>query len=329
MKIISRIHGGLVVLALLTGCAAPSGNTALRPNAPDVATIVEAVQYAVDQAAKANPWHTTELEVEHWSKACDEVTARAAVACGPMQDAADELCTASCAAKGCTPIQLKRCDGLFSGQSYEGACKPNVKKDHGKWCTAAELCRPASKVAAALCKQSATLGVPLLKHAVLNLGVEQNDKAGVGISLFIVSLGSSKSATTASSIELTMLPRARSDAYKLTPPLSPDNLPAKRTVSKDAEALATNLTAMIVEAVEATVKEYVVEVKADKTKETKSVTPPMALSGLELNFAITLDESGKLGLKKEWLTPASLELGAEKGVKRTNTLKIVYARPAD
>src|SRR5882672_3626370 len=64
---------------LLAGCCNFGGNTTTTQKA--LADVVDAVQFAIDEAANDTAWSATEAELKHWSAACEDVRTKAASSC--------------------------------------------------------------------------------------------------------------------------------------------------------------------------------------------------------------------------------------------------------
>jgi hypothetical protein len=316
-----RIALAVPLFVLLSACGhfgRSSGTTTIKADLQDV---VDAVQFAVDAAAKENAWKATEQEQEHWGTACKAAKAEAAKSCTAMVDDADALCKARCPSGTCNPVQQQICTGLATGKNTSALCPKDAATS--PWCRNAMACNEKTQTAAQVCKSADTLTMPELKHAVLNVAVERSSGGTAAVNLLVVSFGGSHTQTAANSVELTLKPRVRDRAYGSA--ILPDDIlkklpavPGERVTSAKAVNLAGDLKQTIVDAVNSTVREYT----SGKTEK-----PPMSLANLEIEFSLTVDDSGKLGLKQAWAGPLSLELGGGAGIKRINTLKIVYARP--
>jgi hypothetical protein len=316
-----------VTILALGACANGNNNLAAPTDKPSLDTVVDAVQYAVDTAAKelegSKVWAATEAEIEHWTKACNAQKTIVERQCEAVLTSAEYLCAASCPSGQCSAAKAERCRRYVASEDRDVTCflengteNTTLNADKQAWCKATMECKAAKKTASGPCNALGAIAVPELKKATLNAAVEwTSDKSGK-IELFFISLGGERKTTTANNVEIELLPRVRDEVYGLsggTPP------PAKREVSPASIELAGDLSTIIVDAVKSTVREY----KPD------GITParaPMAIGTLEVGFSLTIDKSGKLGLEKE-LGPVSLELGGGAGQKRSNSLTIVYARP--
>ena len=162
----------------------------------------------------------------------------------------------------------------------------------------------------------------MLKQAVLTLALEQTVTEGGSVSLLIVSFGAERQLMASNTVELTMRPRVREANYSKGVKglrISGSPPPAKQ-ISEKARSMGSNLGHTILGAIQASVREY-------DTDPGKPKRPPMAMAALEVTFSLVLDQKGNLGLKKEWASPISLELGGGKATMRANTLVVSYARP--
>jgi hypothetical protein len=303
----------LLVAVAVSGCCllSPRDDTTVQKSLVDV---VDAIQLAVDIAAKDDVWKATDEEQKHWGAACSKSKEVAAVSCGGMLVRADALCQGLCQRGGCGYAFEQRCKALADGQGSESLCAAGSGGD-GQWCKFATPCARDRAEVTRTCDAAASIAVPSLKQAVLSVAVERSKEASAGVDILVVSFGASQSRAATNTIEMTLKPRVRDSKYGVAVlPM----MPKVRDVSPAAKALAEDLTKLIVNSVQAAVKEYDEQGKA---------RAPTAMAELTIEFSLVIDQSGKLGLKKTWeAASVGIDLGAKSGLKSTNTLKIQYAR---
>lgn len=278
--------------------------------------VVDAIQLAVDAAAKDDVWNATQAERLHLSSACKLAKDDALSSCTGMLARADSMCQALCKQGGCGVAFEQRCKALSEGDGADLLCTANGGGD-AIWCRHAPACLTQRATAANICGAAASIAVPSLKQATLTVAVERSRDASLGVDVIVVSFGASRSQVATNTVQMVMKPRVRDPKYQSDglPPM-----PKVRDVSPMAKELASNLTQLIVNAVKATVKEY-------DEKDKSLARPPTALSDLTIDFSLVIDEGGKLGIKKTWeAADAGIELGGKAGVKATNKLTIQYAR---
>lgn len=303
------------VFALITAC----DPTRVKPTQAtfELATIVEAVQYAIDQAADDTAWNATKAERDHWAASCKSNSDDSAKACGDMRNASRVLCDAACDSGVCSPIEKFYCEVLANGKAHPELCgSTNNGEAIQTWCTKADECLEKRKEAKRVCDAAKAISFPELQKADLSLKVEETKKQGTDISIFIVEFGSSRTSSSASTVSLEMKPRVRSEEYPGVDPLTQED----RKISEQAKELGSNLAELIKSAVRAGTLEI-----ADDSGNV--VRPPLALSGFKIELALSITDDGKLSVGKEWdSVPASISIGGEGKSSLANTLTITYAR---
>ena len=90
--------------------------------------------------------------------------------------------------------------------------------------------------------------------------------------------------------------------------------------------MAGNLAQLIADAVRAATSDYAPDPVNPAASGAIGARPPLALSQLKIEFELTYDKNGKLGLKKEWTGPLGVTAEASAETKRTNKLEIVYSK---
>jgi hypothetical protein len=313
---------GLLMLAFvfLAGCT-NRGELRTAHEEKALADVVDAVQFAVDIAAKDKVWNATSKEADHWAQACEVASKTSADSCHGMIEKAQPMCQGDCPNGQCNLVAQRRCESYVSGAAFGVMCsqakKTGVAVD--TWCNAAEACISARTSAAGICASSELVRLPQLVEATLTLAVERTTSRDAGLNILIVSFNTGRSESSANSISMVLKPRTRSIDYGTVD--LPMDFPPERTVSKEAQALATQLSTLITDAVKASVKEY--DMLPNGT--TTVARAPMLMAELEVSFSLTVDSNGSLGIKKAW-GGIGAELGGEYGTKRVNTLSIRYAR---
>lgn len=286
-----------------------------------LAEVVDAIQYAIEQAAKSKAWGATEVEAKHWGESCKAASEAASVACVRMVDKAVPLCKLACPNGQCDPASQLQCQKYVMAEDFAGLCKDAPTGAKGDWCTSALICTNASKSRAQICANAETIVMPELLKADLSLTVEQTKNVSAGINILIVSFGGGRSEVASNVVSMTLKPRARDVKYASDVlPLVPE----PKVVSEDAKALAAQLSDLITDAVAASVKEYGPGPGGVGAVPARA---PVLLSDLQVTFSLVVEKNGKLGIKKAWEAPAGIEFGAESGFKRANSLTITYARP--
>lgn len=284
-----------------------------------LADVVDAVQYAVDQAAADKAWLATKKELDHWTAACRAAKEGTSGACVVMQDEAAGLCRAACPSGRCDPGAEHRCQQYIKGEDVPGLCLANLPANdvRGRWCPAARTCAAKTQEQMRICSNIATLQLPALSKAELTLAVERKVEKSVELNVLLVSFGGGRSQASSNSVSMTLKPRVRDGDYGV---VAMDPIPSK-TVSAEAQKLASQLGELIREALAASVKEY------EPGKPGIAARPPMLMSDLSITFTLVVDSNGSLGIKKAWDTPAGIEIGAGTSTKRSNSLTISYSRP--
>lgn len=304
----------LVCINLLAGCChlETRGHVEIQKSLEEV---VDAVQYAIDIAAKEKVWEATAKEIEHWEAACKKAREVAQAGCRDLLVYADAICQSWCKAGNCGYVHEQRCKALLEAKQDNFACL-DAKGQQAAWCKAAAACAPARGSAAEACRNAGSIAVPQLKEAVLSLAIQRTGEASAGLDVLVVSFGGSISQIATNTIGMTLRPRVRSKDY------GSDDLPAMpapRIVPESTMSVANDLATLIISAVKASVKEY--------DKQNAAARPPTALANLEIEFSLVVDKSGNLGIKKTWdALSVGIDLSGKTGLNTTNTLKITYAR---
>lgn len=316
---VSALVGSFFILSL-SGCTLTVGLFEDEERTSKaLGEVVDAIQYAVDEAATDDVWLATKVEREHWDNACKAARSGEAKACSAMLDSAIEICSVKCPGGQCNFAVEERCRRFANGQDRAVIC-PSGDKLQSAWCTNAGACTRAREQSAERCGAAASIRLPRLKQAYLSLAVEEGSKANASVNFMLVSFGGGRTRTTTNTVEMTLLPRVRSVDYgsDILP-----KLPDARDLPEDTKKLAAQLKSMVVEAVRSTVREQVSDQQGNKV----AARPPMAIGQLQINFSLIIDENGGLGLKKEFDIPAGFDLSGGGSIKQTNVLKIIYAQP--
>jgi hypothetical protein len=297
----------------VAGCGAltPAGDAGEEKQLADV---VDAIQYAIDQAASEKVWLATEKEVAHWQAACTAARDSSSRACTVMSDRAIDLCKAICTSGNCDPASEMRCHKYARGEDVSGLCADGSR---AAWCSAARECSAQNTRRTQVCANLATVQLPQIDTAQLSVAVERSRNAAAGISVLVVSFGGGRTDVSSNVVNMTLKPRVRDADYGVVP-MAP--IPAKQ-VSPEARLLAAQMAGLIREAVTAAAKEY------EPSNPQVAARPPMLMSDLQVTFSLVVDRNGSLGIKKAWEAPAGIELSAGLGTKRTNSLTITYTRP--
>jgi hypothetical protein len=323
----ARPHRGvftalLFAIAVSSCCAIAPGEKITA----DLKTVHDAVQYAIDEAQKTGIWDKTSLEQAHWQAACKNLKATAEVACATSSRAAEDMCNESCRTGTCGPYMHKVCEGAINGNGPDALCvgASGLSGKRAAWCKAVASCGSSQESAAKACAALKSVLLPRPKSATLTLAVEESHGADGSITLIVVSFGGGKSTTTKHTITSTLLPRPREKDYGVQdlPPL-----PQATDVSAEAKAMAGDLANLIATAVRAANSSYAPPAASATAI---GARPPLALNELKVEFELTLDKNGKLGLKKDWTSgPFGINADVTNEVKRTNKLEIVYSKADD
>ncbi|MEM7432647.1 MAG: trypco2 family protein [Pseudomonadota bacterium] len=282
----------------------------------DLETVVEAVQYAIDESEAHSAWSATQKEKAHWDEVCKLASANEAKFCGGMRASAEEICEEKCDGT-CSPVDVLFCEGLASGSLYAEQCASPSSDLVTGWCQDATQCLAVRKDKKRFCdaRQAATL--PKLKTAELTLKIEESQKGSGGVSLFVVEFGGSRARSSASTVTLELKPRVREQEYGGVE--APSDL-KDREASEQVKALSGNLSELITSAVKAGTLEVV-------DNQGNAFKPPLALSGFKVVLALSVTKDGKLSIGKEWdSVPAKISLGSEDKESLTNTLTLTYSR---
>jgi hypothetical protein len=311
------LAGSFVIAVLLAGCGHLERGSDARQE-KDLDEVVEALQYAIETAAASNVWKATEQEGKHWTEACTDAKAKAANACFAMFTKAIPLCQQVCVGSNCSPTGQRQCEQLIKGESVDQLCAGTIRAAQSDWCTAARGCNSANKVAAPMCENAASIVMPELVKADVALSVERKRDISGSVNLMVVTFGGARSEVATNELAMTLKPRVRDTAYGSTAITA---MPGVKAPSERAKSLAADLAKVITDAVAASVKEYEPGTPAVAKR------GPVLVSDLEVTFSLTVDSDGKLGIKKAWETPAGIELGVGRSIKRVNSMTVTYARP--
>jgi hypothetical protein len=324
-----RWIGALVLVttaSLFAACCSIGAGDNAKMTA-DLQTVHEAVQFAIDEAQRTGIWDKTSKEQDHWQAACKTLKASAADSCAISSASAEDMCADSCRNGSCSPFMHKVCESALDGKASEPLC--SVSGITGKrlnWCNAALSCKSSQERADKACSALKTVMLPRPKSATLTLSVEEARGANGSITLIVVSFGGGKSTTTAHTVTSVLAPRPRDKDYgidKLPP------LPEATPVSAQAKEMAADLASLIASAATAANSSYA---PPDLSASAAAIgaRPPLALKEFKVEFGLTIDQNGKLGLKKEWPSgPFGISAEASNEFKRTNKLEIVYSKSDD
>jgi len=325
---VPRWIGALVLVitaSLFAACCSIGGGDTTKFTA-DLQTVHDAVQFAIDEAQRTGIWDKTSKEQDHWQAACKASKASAADMCAISSASAEGMCADSCRNGSCSPFMHKVCESALDGKASEPLC--GVSGITGKrlsWCNAASSCKSAQERADKACSALKTVMLPQPKSATLTLSVEEARGANGSLTLIVVSFGGGKTTTTAHTVTSILAPRPRDKDYgieKLPP------LPEATPVSAQAKEMAADLASLIASAATAANSSYAPP--GLSASAAIGARPPLALKEFKVEFGLTIDKNGKLGLKKEWPSgPFGISAEASNEFKRTNKLEIVYAKADD
>lgn len=307
----------LLASALLSGCEHMQRPAGAHQEMP-LDDVVEALQYAIETAAKDKAWEATAAENKHWGEACLIQKKNVAAACFAMFNKAVPLCQQACSGANCSPAGLRQCERLIKGESVDQLCPSSVAGAQAEWCAVARGCNESTKTSAQICENAETIVMPELEKAEVTLSVERKTEAAGSINILIVSFGGGRSELANNTVTMTLKPRVRDVKYDSTQ-ISP--MPDAKAVSPRIRALADEIAKSITTAVAASVKEYEGTAKGIPRR------GPVHVSDLEVSFSLTVEGNGTLGIKKAWSVPAGIELSGGRSSKRVNTLTVTYARP--
>lgn len=309
------------LLGMLTACCSLGARDAERTTA-DVQLVHDAVQFAIDEAQKSGVWNNTSAEYRHWNAACTRLKQVSDGSCAAAFNASETMCSALCKDGICSPHAKQICQVAAEGKTSALACATPGAPGTARrgWCDAAETCTSDLRSTTNACAALKAIVLPRPKSATLTLAVEEKRVGEAGIELVVVSAGGGVSSANTHTVTLLLEPRDRSTSYGIAdlPPM-----PQARSLSPKAREMASELSALIANAVRATAVDYAVAVDGQV-----GPRPPLALSQLKVAFELVIDKNGKLGLAKEWPTPTSVSASAQlaAALKRSNRLEIVYAR---
>ena len=313
---------GVTTSLLLVACCS-IGNKPNNEVTYDLEKVVEAVQYAVDQASTHQAWETSEKELAHWTEFCKSQTVKAAEKCALAREASKPLCNSSCSSSKCSPADKLFCESLLSGDARHELCssRGDTSSENKDWCNKITDCIAEKSTAEQACSAVKTLTLPKLKKATLSLKIENGGKVGGNINVIVVKFGGESKTSSASTVTLEFMPRIREKAYGSIGPLNVNN----RQPSDAAKKLSGDLSDLIVSALIAGTQEIV---KSSGNNE--MVRPPMSMSAMKIEMALSVTSNGELTIGKEWDTiPASFEVGGGLSHGLTNSLTLEYARPEE
>ena len=321
---VSSVLVGLSTVFVASCCSVGSGEG--TKVTADLQTVHDAVQYAIDEAQKTGIWDKASKEQDHWQDACKKLTSSAENSCAAASHAAEDMCTDACRSGTCSPYMRKVCESAVDGTPSDTVCKgAGVTGKRLSWCNAADICKSSQESAGKACSALKAVMLPRPKSATLTLSVEETRGATGSITLVVVSLGGGKTTTTSHTVTSVLKPRPRNKDYGAAdlPPL-----PQATVVSNEAKEMASDLADIIASAVRASNSSYAPPETAGATG--IGIRPPLALSELKVEFSLTLDKNGKLGLKKEWPSgPFGISAEASNELKRSNKLEILYSKSDD
>ncbi|MFZ6766633.1 hypothetical protein ACO0LM_06070 [Undibacterium sp. Di26W] len=310
----------LLVVTLVAGCSTPLVDDNPATTQKELAYVIDAVQFAIDGAAKESAWDATKIELAHWDAACNAAKSVAASSCLMMEDDAIKLCKPLCPNGNCDPGSMARCKKYLSGNDRAALCADGAGTIKA-WCENSLNCTSNKIVAASTCRNATSITFPVLKKANLSLAVEKKNNVSNGVNLLIVSFSAGRTNTAANNMDLTLLPRVRDTIYGSVQPA----MPVQKSISQESQELAKQLIELIRQAVAASAKEYDPTAPGINGQKGVVARGPTMLAELTINFSLVVDSNGTLGIKKAW-GPVGIELGGGMSSKRSNSLSIVYAR---
>lgn len=317
----------LVVTASLFAACCSIGARDTTKFTAELQTVHDAVQFAIDEAQRTGIWDKTSKEQDHWQTACKTLKVSAADSCAISSARAEDMCADSCRNGSCSPFMHKVCESALEGKPSDPLCGASgLTGRRLSWCNAATSCKSAQEQADNACTALKTVMLPRPKSATLTLSVEEARGANGSISLIVVSFGGGRTTTTAHTVTSVLAPRPRDKDYGIAnlPPL-PDATP----VSAQAKEMAADLASLIASAATAANSSYA---PPDLSASAAAIgaRPPLALKEFKVEFGLTIDKNGKLGLKKEWTSGLfGISAEASNEFKSTNKLEIVYAKADD
>lgn len=304
----------LFILGVLaSGCSSQRVSSAgLERPLPEV---VDALQYAIEDVDRANLWAGTAVEQKHWLNACSAARETASKDCTQMLLVAGSICQRSCRGRTCNYADNEICRRFSVGEDRVALCGSTFRNT--EWCNAAQACNTKTNLRDSVCGAAASLTPPRLDHASVVLAVERAGKLGASINALVVVFEAGGSHTASNTISLELGPRIRSIDYgsDTLPPI-----PDPKTVSPEAIKLSSEIKALLTDAITAVIRDN----QPASDGSTAAVTPPMNLKNFEVELALTLESSGKLGIKKTFLEPVSVGVDAGVESKKSNTIKIVF-----
>jgi hypothetical protein len=298
-------------LLVLIGCINTPKPTVQR----SLVDVVDALQFAVEEVGRDGVWKASEQEQAHWNEACKQARETASRNCVLMLAEADKVCRSLCASGSCGFPSQELCRKAAAGEDRVGLCAGPFKGS--PWCGAAMTCAVQTQARDSTCQAAASISSPQLKEATVTLATEEASETNAKVKLMVVAFGGGAGRTATNAVKLQLLPRVRSKDYNSD--VLP-KVPGEKVMSPEAQAFAAELKALLASAVAAVVKE-------DDATTGVVARPPMALGAFDIEVALTLTSSGKLGIEKAWSTPAAgVELGTSASAKTSNVLKVSFAR---
>ncbi len=314
----------LLVAFMLSGCA-----WFKRKDPPPVDVIrisleefVEAIHYAIDEAAKAeNTPEWAKNDLKHMKGTCDVLSSNTASDCSKMTGTAVLLCNSRAAKTPSAPAHQEVCGNYLSGKGAPKNCG-DLGGDSllANWCLAANKCNTSKEVSESACSDAKALSAPTLKMAELRVAVDDKAAKNGKLSVVLFTIGGGKSIHASNVVALKLKPRP-ANPYKVA------GVEVRavdvRVPSEAAKERGHELAALITSAFKASM--LCPDAKADATA--CENRPPLAGSDISITFSLAANSSKEIGLKKEWLSvPAGVELGSSASRDHVNTLTITYGR---
>lgn len=312
-----------ITLFVLAGCCQMT-----KPDGPVVskslADVVDAIQYAVDGAANDPAWDASKAEFDHWTQACKALQLQDQKECALNLGQAEQICKTVCGSVSCGQAPSAQCQQFHDPKNKDLLCPGDGTQKRQAWCASAMACNQDATKATELCNNAKQVKPPKLASAELSVAVTDTAQASTNIGVLFVAFGGTYSKATTNTVVLDFVPRVRSTDYGI---VGLPDLPGQQQISDDTKKLAGNLRELIVSAIRSASREYLDSKVNDKLPTLQR--PPLAVSKLEIDFQLVLDDNNQLGIKKTWKSPFSLGLSGGEEFKTTNTLKIIYSPPAD
>lgn len=317
MNSILNLSVYLLIVCVSFGCTNSATTSKNLVATYDLATVVEAVQYAIDLASTNNAWAATEIEQKHWKDLCDKAQEKSSESYINLLNRADLMCRAKCSKNHCSPSDISFCNSFISAENKNSICKLNSFSGLNLWCNAADTYLADKKDEARVCTALSSLVLPKLQKATLVLKVDESTKSGADVNILVVKFGGSKKVGVANTVTIEMTPRVRDPKY--LPSHDPNSDRAPRIPSKNAVQLAGKLADLIIDAVTSGTLEL--------EKDGKGIVPPLSLSNFKIELALSVNKQGSLSIGKTWDSlPYGINVGGEKDSNIANTLVIEYSK---